>query len=220
MIENRVKLVKGAQMKITYAAALSLFLAATPALAEDESQPVTSNGVAFTCVLEGYSASLGRNDGNKIVYTSAKASDNCDATCTVTKRDNSTYSKSFSHGVSKGVTPDTRAYFDGESGLKGAPLSNPTMTSASCSWPRWGETNARLLDFDLGYPRGLPDCHVVERRNGAGHPRRKLQNTISGLVSRWAAAEITLAGKLVPIVDELAQKQAIPNPTDAELPHS
>jgi len=39
-------------------------------------------------------------------------------------------------------------------------------------------------------------------------------------VSRWAAAEITLAGKLVPIVDELAQKQAIPNPTDAELPHS
>jgi hypothetical protein len=76
--------VKGAQMKITYAAALSLFLAATPALAEDESQPVTSNGVAFTCVLEGYSASLGGNDGYKIVYTSAKASDNCDATCTVT----------------------------------------------------------------------------------------------------------------------------------------
>jgi hypothetical protein len=72
--------------------------------------------------------------------------------------------------------------------------------------------NARLLDFDLGYPRGLPGRHVVERRNRAGHPRPKLQDTVSGLVSRWAAAEITLVGKLVPIVDELAQKEAIPTP--------
>jgi hypothetical protein len=140
MIENRAKssliaveLVKGSQMRITYAAALSLFLVATPALAEEESQPMTSNGVAFTCVLEGYSQSLGGHDGYKIVYTSAKARNNCEATCTVIKRNNSTYSKSFSHGVSKGATPDTRVYFDGESGLKGAPISNPTMTSASCS---------------------------------------------------------------------------------------
>jgi hypothetical protein len=140
MLENRVKssfiafkLVKGAQMRTTYAAALSLFLVATPALADDESEPVTSNGVAFTCVLEGYSESLGGHDGYKIVYTSAKTRDNCDVTCAVTKRNKSTYSKSFSHGVSKGATPDTRVYFDGESGLKGAPISNPTILSASCS---------------------------------------------------------------------------------------
>ena len=138
MIENRVKSsfvaftpVKGAQMRLTYAAALSLFLVATPALAEEESQPVTSNGVAFTCMIEG--GSQAGPDGYKIVYTSAKTRDNCDVTCTVTKRNNSTYSKSFSHSVSKGATPDTRVYFDGESGLKGAPISNPTMTSASCS---------------------------------------------------------------------------------------
>jgi hypothetical protein len=115
MIENpfkssfiAVELTKVSQMRITYAAALSLFLVAAPALAEDESQPMTSNGVAFTCVLEDYSESLGGHDGYKIVYTSAKARDNCEATCTVTKRNNSTYSNSFSHGLSKGATPDTR----------------------------------------------------------------------------------------------------------------
>jgi hypothetical protein len=42
------------------------------------------------------------------------------------------------------------------------------------------------------------------------------KNTISGLVSRWATAEIRLAGKLVPIVDELKQLQAIPSPTDSD----
>ena len=42
------------------------------------------------------------------------------------------------------------------------------------------------------------------------------KNTISGLVSRWATAEIALAGKLSPILDELAQKKAISNPSDAD----
>jgi len=42
------------------------------------------------------------------------------------------------------------------------------------------------------------------------------KNTISNLVSRWAAAEIALASKLVPIIDELHQKRAISNPTDAD----
>jgi hypothetical protein len=42
------------------------------------------------------------------------------------------------------------------------------------------------------------------------------KNTVSDLVSRWAVAEIKLAGKLAPIVDELAQQEAIPNPTDAD----
>jgi hypothetical protein len=42
------------------------------------------------------------------------------------------------------------------------------------------------------------------------------KNTVNGLVGRWAAAEIALASKLGPILDELAQKQAIPDPTDAD----
>ena len=42
------------------------------------------------------------------------------------------------------------------------------------------------------------------------------KNTINGLVSRWATAEIALAGKLVPILDELAQKKAISSPSDAD----
>jgi hypothetical protein len=37
------------------------------------------------------------------------------------------------------------------------------------------------------------------------------KNTVSSLVGRWAAAEIALASKLGPILDELAQKQAIPS---------
>jgi hypothetical protein len=42
------------------------------------------------------------------------------------------------------------------------------------------------------------------------------KNTVSNLVSRWATAEIALASKLVPIIDELQQKKAISNPTDAD----
>src|SRR5262249_18926363 len=37
-----------------------------------------------------------------------------------------------------------------------------------------------------------------------------------GLVSRWAAAEITLSGKLVPVLDELEKKRTISNPTAAD----
>jgi hypothetical protein len=42
------------------------------------------------------------------------------------------------------------------------------------------------------------------------------KNTVSNLVSQWAVAEIKLAGKLAPIVEKLAQKEAIPDPTDAD----
>ncbi len=42
------------------------------------------------------------------------------------------------------------------------------------------------------------------------------QNTVNSLVSRWAAAVITLDGKLFPVLQELEQKQAISNPTDAD----
>lgn len=42
------------------------------------------------------------------------------------------------------------------------------------------------------------------------------QNTVNRLVSEWAAAEISLAGKLVPVLQELETKRAIPNPTDAD----
>jgi hypothetical protein len=42
------------------------------------------------------------------------------------------------------------------------------------------------------------------------------KNTVSDLVGRWAVAEIKLAAKLAPIADELAQQEAISNPTDAD----
>ncbi len=42
------------------------------------------------------------------------------------------------------------------------------------------------------------------------------KNTVSNLVSQWAVAEIKLAAKLAPIVEKLAQKETIPNPTDAD----
>ena len=42
------------------------------------------------------------------------------------------------------------------------------------------------------------------------------QNAVNTLVSRWAAAEIVLEGKLVPILQELEQKATISNPTDAD----
>jgi hypothetical protein len=40
------------------------------------------------------------------------------------------------------------------------------------------------------------------------------KNTVDALVSHWATAEISLAEKLAPILDELAQKQALSNPND------
>ena len=42
------------------------------------------------------------------------------------------------------------------------------------------------------------------------------QNTVNSLVSRWAAAEITLEGKLVPVLKEIEEKRAISNPSDAD----
>lgn len=42
------------------------------------------------------------------------------------------------------------------------------------------------------------------------------KSTVDTLVSRWAAAESSLAGRLVPIVDELAQKTALANPSDSD----
>lgn len=42
------------------------------------------------------------------------------------------------------------------------------------------------------------------------------KKTVDTLVSRWAAAETTLAGQLAPVVDELTQKKAVSNPSDAD----
>lgn len=42
------------------------------------------------------------------------------------------------------------------------------------------------------------------------------KNAVSSLVSRWATTEIAFASKLVPILDELQQKKAISNPTNAD----
>jgi hypothetical protein len=117
-------------MKIGCAVALSFFVA-VPALAQDDSQPATANGVTFTCSLEGGGAN--GHDGYKIVYTSAVKRAGCNVTCEVTKSDKSTYSRSFSHPVKKGPTADTKQYFDGESEVAGAPLSNPKVPSASCN---------------------------------------------------------------------------------------
>jgi hypothetical protein len=118
------------QMKSGCAVALSFFLA-VPALADDDAQPVTTNGVTFTCMLEG-GGSTG-HDGYKIVYTSAVKRLNCAVTCEVTKSDNSRYGRTFVHPAKKGPTADTKQYFDGEAGVAGAPLSNPKITAASCN---------------------------------------------------------------------------------------
>jgi hypothetical protein len=119
------------QMKSGCAVALSFFLA-VPALADDASQPVTANGVTFTCTLEG-GGSTG-HDGYKIVYTSAvERLINCAVICEVTKSDNNTYWRIFFHPAQKGPTADTNQYFDGEAGVEGAPLSNPKITVASCN---------------------------------------------------------------------------------------
>ena len=40
--------------------------------------------------------------------------------------------------------------------------------------------------------------------------------TVDKLVSRWAAAEITLSGKLVPVLEELDKKRAISSPSGAD----
>lgn len=42
------------------------------------------------------------------------------------------------------------------------------------------------------------------------------QNSMNRLVSEWAAAEIALEGKLMPVLEELEKKQAIPSPSDAD----
>ncbi|HEY1796782.1 MAG TPA: hypothetical protein VGG57_11760, partial [Stellaceae bacterium] len=42
------------------------------------------------------------------------------------------------------------------------------------------------------------------------------QNSMNRLVSEWAAAEITLAGKIMPVLQELEQKQGISSPSDAD----
>jgi hypothetical protein len=42
------------------------------------------------------------------------------------------------------------------------------------------------------------------------------QNTVNRMVSEWASAEITLEGKLLPVLKELEEKQAISNPTDSD----
>ena len=129
---------KDYQMKIA-CAVISSLLAVTPALAQDRStlasneisQPVTSNAVTFTCLLQG-GGQNGR-DGYNITYTSSVKRANCSVTCAISKSDNSTYSQSFSHPVRKGVTADTNQWFDGEAAVAGAPLSNPKITSASCN---------------------------------------------------------------------------------------
>jgi len=42
------------------------------------------------------------------------------------------------------------------------------------------------------------------------------KNTVDGLVNRWATAEIALAGKLVPVLEELDKKRNLTSPSDAD----
>ena len=42
------------------------------------------------------------------------------------------------------------------------------------------------------------------------------KNTINNLVGRWASAELSLAGQLIPVLNELEEKKRLSNPSDAD----
>ena len=111
-------------MKIACATAVS-FLIATVALA----QPTLAlaQQVTFTCGITG------SGDSGFDIYAINPGPDRkkCSATCTVTKRDGSTRSWSYSTTVNVG-TQTQRHWFGGEAGVPGAPLSNPTISKTSC----------------------------------------------------------------------------------------
>jgi hypothetical protein len=102
-------------------ATLALVLLATPAMA-DSSKSV--GDVTFTCEITGSDKDgitvTGKNDGAE--------DKNCKATCKVKK----TVGDSQDWKYSAKVHAKKLEYFGGEAGVKGAPLSEPSVTDASC----------------------------------------------------------------------------------------
>jgi hypothetical protein len=87
---------------------------------------VQAGEVVFTCSITGVS------DGfNILAVNPDPVPKTCNATCTVTKSDGQTEPFSYkSLNVSVG---NQRFWFAGESGVKGAPLSNPKISETSCT---------------------------------------------------------------------------------------
>jgi hypothetical protein len=113
-------------MKIGCAAAL-LLVTITPALA---GATRTVDKVTFTCEVTG-----GAKDGFSILAKNDGDADKaCTASCTLTKSDKTKQEWNFPERgdpikVKKGAP---RMYFEGKAGLKGAPLTDPDVTKASC----------------------------------------------------------------------------------------
>jgi hypothetical protein len=108
-------------MKINYTAAL-LILFATPAFSQSTK---TDSGVLLECKLTGSGDSGFDITGDN---KQGSADKSCSATCKLTKADKSTMEKSYTRKVAKGF----KVWIGGEAGVSGAPLQNPTLTSASC----------------------------------------------------------------------------------------
>ena len=109
-------------MKFANAAALLLLLT-TPALADAKK---TIGDVVLECTVTGSS-----KDGFDVTADNKKGSADrdCSATCKLTKKDGSTIEKSYSKKAGKNL----KVWMGGEGSVSGAPLSNPNLTSASCS---------------------------------------------------------------------------------------
>lgn len=106
-------------MKIKNIAVLSILLAASSLVAAD---------VEFTCVITG----SGDSGFDILAVNPGPDAKKCTATCTLTKKDGSTKSWTYTAKVS-GKTPNQRVWFGGEAGVAGAPLSNPKISNTSCS---------------------------------------------------------------------------------------
>ena len=82
---------------------------------------------AFTCILTGSGDSgfdiRAKNPGS----TNQK----CTATCTVKKKDGTSKSWTYTRTVT-GKTPDRHIWLGGETGVAGAPLSDPKISDISC----------------------------------------------------------------------------------------
>jgi len=106
-------------MKIKDIAVLSILLVATSLVAAD---------VEFTCVITG----SGDSGFDILAVNPGPDAKKCTATCTVTRKDGSTKSWTYTATVT-GKTPNQRVWFGGEAGVAGAPLSNPKISNTSCS---------------------------------------------------------------------------------------
>jgi len=106
-------------MNIKKIAVLSILLAASSLAASD---------VEFTCVITG----SGNSGFDILAVNPGPDAKKCTATCTLTRKDGSAKSWTYTATVS-GKTPNQRVWFGGEAGVAGAPLSNPNISNTSCS---------------------------------------------------------------------------------------